>query len=352
MQINSLAKTSTLFYSVLVHKFRNLLIAFLGCVFVVALGVGGVIMSRQDNDVLGVLSPLSEEHTQGADQYRFIFEESTVTPSYPPNDYFPYSTRAKYSEDIDVQAEAYAVMDRKNRQLLFSKNLTLELPIASVTKIMTALIALENADLDARIKVSESAASIGEAEMGLTGGEILTVEELLYGLMLPSGNDAAEALAEGVGRSRTSFVLGMNEKAKELGLLDTYYFNPTGLDGDTIETTSFSTPLDLLALTNYALTNPTFAKIVATHEKELPYIEGTHKAFYLNNILQLDRNYPGIKGVKPGNTDFANETLVSYAENGDTELIVVLLGVQNTRDEVIKLYDQVYQKLGIVIPGR
>lgn len=334
------------------HQFRNFIFVFLGLACVVTLGIGGMLLSRQDKNVLGVLSPLSEEHTQGADQYRHISEENTVTPTFPPNDYFPSSTRAKYSEEIDVQAEAYVVMDRKNRQILFSKNLTRELPIASVTKIMTALIALENADLDARIKVSENAAAIGEAEMGLTAGETLTVEELLYGLLLPSGNDAAEALAEGVGRSRTSFILSMNEKAKELGLLDTYYFNPTGLDGDTIETTSFSTPLDLLALTNYALTNPVFAKIVATHEKELPYIEGMHKAFYLNNILQLDRNYPGIKGVKPGNTDFANETLVSYAENDDTELIVVLLGVQNTRDEVIKLYDQVYQRLGIVIPGR
>lgn len=188
--------------------------------------------------------------------------------------------------------------------------------------------------------------------MGLTAGEIVTVEELLYGIMLPSGNDAAEVLAEGATSGRTSFIIKMNETAQRLGLYDTFYFNPTGLDGETLEATSFSTALDLLALTNYALTNTTFAEVAATYYKEFPYEEGRHKAFYLYNILQLDRAYPGLKGVKPGNTEFALETLVSYAVNGNRELIVVLLGTENSRDEVIKLYDFIYQQLGISVPGR
>lgn len=302
-------------------------------------------------NVLGVLSPLADDYAKSATQYRFIFDQTT-TNEYPPSEYFPRSTVPKFTDIPDIKADGFAVLERKSGELLFAKNVTREHPIASVTKIMTALVALESADLNIELKVSQRAAEIGEAEMGLTAGETVTVEELLYGLLLPSGNDAAETLAEGLGKGRTSYLVAMNEKAKELGMYDTYFFNPTGLDGETRETTSFSTPLDLLALTNYALNNPIFAKIVATYYKEIPYREGKHKAFYLYNILQLDRNYPGIKGVKPGNTDFAKETLVSYAQNGGMELIVVLLGTENSRDEVVNLYDNIYKKLGITIVGR
>ncbi len=301
-------------------------------------------------DVLGVVSPLADDYQQQKIQQQEIVDRST-TSGYPPNEYFPHFLEPKFKEYPEINAQAFAVMERKSRELLLAKNLTLELPIASVTKIMTAVTALEMADLDVELTVSQRAADIGEAEMGLTAGERVTVEELLYGLLLPSGNDAAETLAEGLGNGRTSFLIAMNEKAKELGLFDTYYFNPTGLDGDTRETTSFSTALDQLALTNFTLNNPIFAEIVSTYYKEIPYKEGSHKAFYLYNILQLDRSYPGIKGVKPGITDFAKETLVSYAENGGTQLIIVLLGTQNSRDEVVKLYNYVYEKLGIKIPG-
>ena len=317
---------------------------------VLFLGGGVFLYFNYNTNVLGVVSPLAEDVLQTEGQLRVIFDRKT-TQTYPPNAYFPKSLESKYHETIDINSQAYAVMDRDSGELLFGKNITAESPIASVTKIMTAVVALEQAALDVEIKVSSAAASIGEAEMGLTPGERVNVEELLYGLLLPSGNDAAEALAEGVG-GRTSFMIRMNEKAQSLGLYDTFFFNPSGLDGETRATTNFSTALDLLALTNYALSNPTFARIVSTYYKEIPYKEGRHKAFYLNNILQLDRSYPGIKGVKPGVTDFAGETLVSYAENGGRKLIVVLLNTQNSRDEVVKLYDYVFPKLGVKISGR
>lgn len=323
--------------------------AIVGCIVLIG---SGIWVFLQKQTVLGVVSPLSEEAFKDTEQYRFVFDQKTTTESFPPNDYFPLSLSPELPEAPDINAQAYGVMDRSTRKLLVGKNITEELPIASVTKIMTAVVALENADLDKEITVSSSAADIGEAEMGLTAGERVSVEQLLYGLMLPSGNDAAETLAEGVSTSRTSFIIAMNETGKRLGLYDTYYFNPSGLDGKSVETTSFSTVLDLFALTNYALNNPTFSKIVSTYYHEFPYEEGKHKAFYLYNILQLDKTYPGIKGVKPGNTDFAKETLVSYAENGGRELILVLLGTQNSRDEAIKLYDYIFRSLGVAVPGR
>lgn len=316
-------------------------------IFLAAVGVGVLKWNMQaDTSVLGIISPLAQEDTRLIEQ-KSVVDAKNSTDSYPGNSYFPKNLKPLYTDVVDVNAQAFAVMERTSGELLLAKNATWELPIASVVKIMTALVAIEYADLDLELTVSQSAAEVGEAEMGLSAGERLSVEKLLYGLMLPSGNDAAETLAQGLQGNRTSFLFMMNQKSQALGMFDTYYVNPTGLDGDSFEKTSFSTALDQLALTNYALNNPTFAKIVDTYYQEIPYEEHKHKAFYLYNILQLDKSYPGIAGVKPGITDFAGETLVSYAENGGKQIIIVLLGTQNSRDEVIKLYDWAFEKLGV-----
>ncbi len=312
--------------------------------------LGWVVVNKSLGKTPGIISPLAQGYEERSGQYKFMFEHKTTTV-YPPNDFFPRNLLPKYSDDLGLTAKGYAVMDRNTRELLLSKNLTHEVPIASVAKIMTAIVVLEKSKKDQELTVSESAAKIGEASMGLTGGEQVPVEELLYGLLLPSGNDAAETLAQGLD-GRVEFIISMNEKAKALGMFDTYFFNPTGLDGETLSQTSFSTPLDLLALSNYALESPIFANIVSTYYKEFPYREGKHKAYFLYNILQLDRAYPGIKGVKPGVTDFAGETLVSYAENGGKHVIVVILGSRQSRDDVVKIYDYIFPKLGVKIPGR
>ncbi|HCM38112.1 MAG: Peptidase S11 D-alanyl-D-alanine carboxypeptidase 1 [Candidatus Gottesmanbacteria bacterium GW2011_GWC1_43_10] len=315
------------------------------------IGVGGILFSKfYQPNVLGVVSPLVDD-TETVTAKRIIFDRKTID-NFPPNTFFPKTLTPKFSESLDVSAQAYAVMERHGRELLFSKNLTQELPIASVAKIMTTLVALEKSRLDQELKVSSAAVSIGEAQMGLTSGESVAVEDLLYGLMLPSGNDAAETLAEGLGPGRSAFIQSMNETARCLGMLDTFFYNPTGLDGETRDKTTFSTPLDLLSLTNYALTNPTFAQVVATYYKEIPYLEDKHKAFYLYNILQLERSYPGIKGVKPGVTDFAGETLVSYAENGGKQIIIILLNTQHSLDDAVKIYDVIFNKLGVKVSGR
>lgn len=336
-------------YSIVVSMRKKVLFAL---IFLLSVSLGGALYYyKQSHQALGIVSPLAEDALAEASQYRAIFDRHTID-SYPPNEFFPKVLTPKFDSDLGVDIQAYAAMDRDTGELLLAKNITEELPIASVTKIMTAIVALENSRLSKEIRVSSASASIGEAEMGLTSGEKVTVEDLLYGLMLPSANDAAETLAEGVTTGRTAFIIKMNETAQRLGLLDTFYFNPSGLDGQTEETSNFSTCLDLLALTNYALTNPKFAEVVSTYYKEIPYEENKHKAFYLYNILQLDRSYPGIKGVKPGNTDFAQETLVSYAENGGKKIIMVLLGSGKSRDDAIKIYDYLFPQLGVTIAGR
>lgn len=327
---------------------RQHLFLVAGGVVVFTILISGLIYFASKPLVLGVISPLADDYAKNEAQYRFVFDKKTID-SYPPNEYFPKTLTPQFTDNLDVSAKAYAVMERKSGELLLAKGLNQERSIASVTKIMTAIVALEHASFETELIVSSAAATIGEAVMGLTPGEKVTVEELLYGLLLPSGNDAAETLAEGLIGGQTGFMLAMNQKARELGLADTYFFNPTGLDGTTPKTTSFSTCLDLLALANYALQNPRFAEIVSTRYKEFPYKEGKHKAFYLENILQLDQSFPGIKGIKPGVTDFARETLVSYAENGGKRVIVVLLSSDRSRDDAVKIYDYIFPKLGVKV---
>lgn len=315
--------------------------------FILALVVGLFSLRDSDShDILGILTPLGDVDTRLNDQLKQV-EQKKSLENLPLDNYFPKNTKPTFELDFEINAKAYAVMERGSGELLLAKNLTKELPIASVTKIMTALVAIDHSDLDIELTVDLAAAKIGEATMGLSAGELVSVEKLLYGLMLPSGNDAAETLAQGLQGGRTNFLFMMNQKAQSLGMFDTFYVNPSGLDGKTLAETSYSTVFDQLALTNYALTKDKFAQIVSTYYKEFPYEEGKHKAFYLYNILQLDRSYPGIKGVKPGTTDFAQETLVSYAERDGKQVIVVLLGTQNSRDEVVKVYDWVFAKLGV-----
>lgn len=331
----------------LLQRHAKKIIVFLITLLVTTIAAFIWITSRRQ-PVLGIVSPLSDETKLKAEEYRVIFDKKT-TQNYPPNHFFPPSLTPKFNDELNIAAKAYAVMDRQTGELLLARSITQELPIASLTKIMTAVVALEQADLNLELQVSSAAASIGEASMGLTPGESVTVEELLYGMMLPSGNDAAEVLAAGLGTGRDAFITSMNHKAQDLGMFDTYFYNPTGLDEETREKSNFSTTLDLLGLTNYALTNPKFAEIVASHYKEFPYVVDKHKAFYLGNILQLDWSYPGIKGVKPGVTDFAGETLVSYAENGGRQLILVLLGTPYSKDEAVKVYDYIFPKLGLKV---
>lgn len=338
-------------------KSKILILYFAGIIFLLS----GILLyfelKLKKDDGFFLLNPVAEDVFRKVSDP--LFEHvlsSKTTDNYPPNSYFPINLQPLYQDNIDIDVWAYAVLDRKTKQLLYERNLTEEYPVASLTKVMTAIVALENAPLDLEFTVSSYAASIGEATMGLTSGERLTNLELLYGVLLPSGNDATEALAEGIGKykkglpansvdgggARQYFLDEMNRKAQRLGMYDTYFFNPTGLDEEAKEESSFSTPLDLLALGNYALENPTFARIVATRFIQFPYEEGKHKAFYLNNILQLEESFSGIKGVKPGVSVFAKETLLSYAERDGREIIVVILGSNHTKDDVIKIYERVF----------
>lgn len=236
--------------------------------------------------------------------------------------------------------------DLTTDRLLYSQNIKEKLPLASLTKIMTAIVALENDKLDKEIRISKKAAGIGENVMGLSFGEKLKLEDLLYGLILLSGNDAAEAIAETSQFGRDNFVYIMNKKAEDLGLTDTHFTNPSGLEGDGKQ---YSTAYDLLVMTRYGLQNSDFAKIVSTVTHEIPVNED-HKSFSLFNETNLLTSYPGVKGVKTGYTYEAGLCLVTYLDYGGHKIIALLLNAGNRRQEMKDLLDYSLKTLGVNPP--
>ena len=231
----------------------------------------------------------------------------------------------------EMTAQAYLLYDMETEQILFENNVDSSLPPASLTKLMTALLVLEQGDLQAQVTVQPQDL-IGGSTMNLQNGETVTVEELLWGLLIPSGNDAAMALARYTAGSAPAFIERMNQRAQALGLTETSFANPHGLD----EAGHLSSARDLLTLTRQLLTYPLFRQIVATAEIQVA-------GHMLQNTNQLLVDFPGADGVKTGTTVAAGECLVaSIARDGHTQILVIL-GSRDRYADARALYDA-YQR--------
>ena len=236
-------------------------------------------------------------------------------------------------------------MDTKNGQVLYSKNARQKLPIASLVKVMTVLIALEHKGMDEQFLISQKAAEMEPDKMFLTLGEKLTLKELLYGIFLISANDGAEVLAEGTTGNRDEFIKLMNEKGKQLGMVDTYYVNPTGLDEDSKN--SYSSAYDLAILTRYLIRHyPEVVNISKTEHIYLPITEN-HQDYDMYSGINLLTTYPGVVGFKTGFTPEAGLTLITLVRINGQEVVGVLLGSQDRRDEARELLDYSFGKLKI-----
>ncbi|MCX7749697.1 MAG: D-alanyl-D-alanine carboxypeptidase [Clostridia bacterium] len=214
-----------------------------------------------------------------------------------------------------IDSTSAIVMDMESGRILFEKNGNSKKNIASTTKIMTAIVAIENGNLEDTVVISKRAASVWGSTIKLKEGEELTLKELLYGLMLKSGNDAAIAIAEHIGGSVEGFVERMNQKAKDLGAVNTSFKSPHGLDMEG----HFSTAHDLAVITQYALKNTTFSKIVGTTSFSI-----TGRS--LQNTNEMLSIYPGADGVKTGYTGGAGRCLVASATRDKWRIISVVLG--------------------------
>lgn len=247
----------------------------------------------------------------------------------------------------DHTARAVLMYDLSTGTTLYEENATKRMPMASLTKIMTAIIAFENKNQDDHYVVHKENL-VGEDSMGLDAGEVLNQEELLYGMMLKSGNDAAEVFATNYPAGRQAFIQAMNDKAKALGLSDTQFSNPSGLQGDG---TQYTTAYDLLVMTRYALdTFPLFDTVVATYEHQIS-ATSTHKAYDLYNETNLLTSYPGVKGVKTGYTPEAGLCLVTLLDYHGHRIIGILLNSENRRQEMKEFLDYSLKKLDIEPPA-
>ena len=241
--------------------------------------------------------------------------------------YFPSSIEV--SSNIDnqptINSKSAIIYDRISGSILFGKNENQKRKMASTTKIMTAIIVLERCNLDDIVTVSSKAAGTSGSRLGLQTNDKISVRDLLYGLLLCSGNDAAVALAEYVGGDLSGFANLMNKKSNSLELTSTHFITPHGLDNDNHYTTAY----ELAIITNYALKNESFYNFVSTKNYTVT-INGNPKT--LSNTNELLGNLNGVYGVKTGFTNGANRCLVTAVKRDNMDLICIVLGADTKKD--------------------
>ncbi|HZW68643.1 MAG TPA: D-alanyl-D-alanine carboxypeptidase family protein [Pseudogracilibacillus sp.] len=265
--------------------------------------------------------------------YLFIF--TLVFSSYV-ND--KHTTHAE--ESIHVSANQAVLIEQATGRVLYEKDSHEPSPVASITKVMTALLAIEYGDLKDKVSTSKRATSVGGSSIYLQVDEALSLEDLLYGLMLRSGNDAAVAIAEHIAGSVEGFSFLMNEKARYLGMTNTQFMNPHGLDEDG----HYSTAYDIALLMRHAMENDVFKEISNTKS----YLSENRDYKWFNKNKLLTHLYPHSTGGKTGFTKKAGRTLVSTAMKDDIELIVVTLDASNDWNDHIQLYERYFDKLNYV----
>ncbi len=230
-----------------------------------------------------------------------------------------------FAQDITINSPAAIVIEVSSDRVLYSKNAADRRKIASTTKLMTAMVVLDNCSIDKKTVISKKAAGVGGSEVGIKAGEEITVEALLYGLMLESGNDCAVALAECVSGNVEDFVILMNNKAKNIGAYNTNYSNPHGLD----TTENYCTAQDLAKIAKETLKYPELQKIMGTKEIE---IKMGKQSKYLSNTNRLLHTYEYCVGGKTGFTNGANMCLVTIAKKEDMQIITVILGGETSNE--------------------
>ncbi len=236
-----------------------------------------------------------------------------------------------------VSAPHVAVVDEASGNLLYAQDAFSRQPPASITKIVTTIVALERGpDIQTMFTTSVSATALvscdGSSVMGLEPDDHVRLETLLYGMMLPSGNDAAEQVAVSLAGSRERYVTWMNERVASLHLRDTHFVTPSGMDSDE----HYSSAYDMAMLGRYAMQNPEFRTLAAT-----PRFVGDD--YYMHNLNPLLGSYPGADGVKIGYTEIAGRTIVASATRDGHRVYVALLGSRNLGGDCIALFDWVWK---------
>ena len=255
-------------------------------------------------------------------------------------------TSSKCEDSVSINSRIAIAYDRESGRSIWGKDENKKTAMASTTKIMTAIVVIENAKLEDMVEISLRSASTGGSRLGLRKGDKVSVKDLLYGLMLKSGNDAAVALAEHVGGSVENFANLMNDKAKMLNLEKTHFVTPHGLDDPEHYTTAY----ELAKISDYALKNDTFLKIVGTRNFTIS-INGYPKN--IQNTNELLGNFSGVYGVKTGFTNNAGRCLVTAVKKSDIDIIVIVIQADTKKDRTndsVKIINYIfnnYQRINL-----
>lgn len=247
----------------------------------------------------------------------------------------PKQPAYNFSNIPNIKADSAILVESRRGQVLYEKQSTKKLHISAACKIMTALVAIEQSKLDSKVTISKESVDAEGSALSLEVGEKYSVEDLLYGIMLTSANDAAKALAEYIGGDVEKFVVLMNNKAHELNMKDTNFVNPTGLYDESQYTTAY----DISLLMRYALNNPTFNRIFAVQAK--PWIGGDGKTQILTSQNKLFWRYDGVDGGKTGFNNKDQQTAITTATRGNQRFISVVLDSPENSvfDDSVQLLD-------------
>jgi serine-type D-Ala-D-Ala carboxypeptidase (penicillin-binding protein 5/6) len=256
------------------------------------------------------------------------------------------------ADSLSLTAKSAFVIDPDTGDVLYEKDSRERLPIASLTKVMTTIVALENNSLNDTFKVPENVTQIDPDKMFLKTNETLTLEELLDGIFLVSANDAAETIAQDTTGNRDEFIKLMNMKALQIGMKDTLFINPTGLEeddpsGNGLSKTQYSTAFDVALMSRYAIKHyPHLVDISSQPEIIIPQTS-THQDYTLENGINLITTYPGVLGFKIGYTPDAGLTIVTLAKRNGKTVLGVLFDCTNRRDDTKLVLDYAFKKLGV-----
>ncbi|MBB6455308.1 D-alanyl-D-alanine carboxypeptidase (penicillin-binding protein 5/6) [Salirhabdus euzebyi] len=256
--------------------------------------------------------------------------------------------QAEETEQIDLaeNSKSAILMEKDTGKILYEKNAKDQLPPASMTKVMTLILIMEALEsekitLDEKIRISEYAASMGGSQIFLEAGEEMSIEDLLKGVAVASGNDASVALAERIAGSEKAFVKKMNEKVKELGLKNTHFANTTGLPAEN----HYSTAHDMAVMAKELLKHEQITKYTSIYDDYLR--KGTEDEFWLVNTNKLVKFYDGVDGLKTGYTSEAKYCLTATAKRDDMRVIAVVMGADTTKKrnaDVSKMLDYAFQQ--------
>ena len=299
---------------------------------------------------LVIIIPLAYRHKKTNTQVKGIKTELaqvnlTKLKQIQNQKYHPKISQGAGNEsNLYVSAKSAIVVDNSTGNVLFEKDINTKRPPASIAKILTAIVAIENIDLNKRLKVSEAAAAIEPNKAYLQADEEIRLEDLLICLMTASANDAAEVIAENFPGGREAFISKLNEKISDLGLANTHYKNPSGLDEDGFYTSA----LDMATIVRYAMDKtPDVIRYAGIREHTVSGTENLNYEHYTAHISDLLKNYPYMIASKPGFTYGAGHTLIGVAQKNDKKIVMIYLDTNDGMNDGINLFEYGFSKLGV-----